>query len=78
VGLGFLLFHTYFGLAHTVQPRNGSGSGLERISADFEYVGCGFGLDFHPRVRGFGYPQRRGFGVDSTFRLRISVGAPKN
>jgi hypothetical protein len=53
--------------------RDGSGSGLERIS-----MGCGFGSDFRPRVRGFGYPQHCGFGVDSTFRPRISVGAPKN
>jgi hypothetical protein len=58
--------------------RDDCGSGLERISADFGYVGCGFGLDFHPWVRGFGYPQHCGFGVDSTFRSRIYVGALKN
>jgi hypothetical protein len=58
--------------------RDGSGSGLERISADFGYVGCGFGSDFRLRVRGFGYPQHCGFGADSTFRPRISVAAPKN
>jgi hypothetical protein len=57
--------------------RNGSGSGLERISADFGYVGCGFGSDFHPRVCGFGYPHHNGFGADSTFHPRISIGAPK-
>jgi hypothetical protein len=57
---------------------DGSGSGLERISVDFGYVGCGFGSDFHPLVREFGYPQHCGFGVDSTFHPRISVGVPKN
>jgi hypothetical protein len=45
---------------------------------DFVYVGCGFGLDFRSRVRGFGYLQHCGFGVDSTFCPRISIGAPKN
>jgi hypothetical protein len=63
------------------QPRtttDGSGSGLERISADFGYVGCGPGSDFRPRVCGFGYPQHCGFGADSTFHPRISVGVPKN
>jgi hypothetical protein len=44
------------------KTRGGSGSGLERISADFGYVGCGFGSDFRPRVRGFGYPQHCGLG----------------
>jgi hypothetical protein len=45
-----------FGLAHRgtgpATPRDGSGSGLERISADFRYVGCGFGSDFRPRATG--------------------------
>jgi hypothetical protein len=57
--------------------RDGSGSGLERISADFGYVSCGFGSNFRPQVRGLGYPQHCGFGADSTFRPRISVGALK-
>jgi hypothetical protein len=54
------------------------GSGLEPISVDFGYVNCGFGSDFHLLVRGFGYLQHCGFGADSTFHPRISVGAPKN
>jgi hypothetical protein len=45
---------------------------------DFGYAGCGFGSNFRPRVRRFGYPQHYGFGEDSTFHPRISVGAPKN
>jgi hypothetical protein len=57
---------------------DGSGSDLEWISADFGYVGCGFGSDFRPQVCGFGYPQHYGFGADSTFRPRISIGATKN
>jgi hypothetical protein len=58
-------------------PRDGSGSGLERISTDFGYVGCRFGSDFHPRVHGFEYPQHCGFGADSIFCPWISVGALK-
>jgi hypothetical protein len=49
------------------QTKYGNGLGLERISADFGSEGCGFGSDFHPRVRGFGYLQRCGFGVDYRF-----------
>jgi hypothetical protein len=40
-------------------------------------VGCEFGSDFRPQVFGFGYLQHCGFVADSTFYLRMPIGAPQ-
>jgi hypothetical protein len=53
--------------------RDGSGLGLERISADFGYVGCGFGSDFHPRVRGLDIRNTVGLGRILHFNHRYPL-----
>jgi hypothetical protein len=67
--------HNNFFFRTTIRDDNGSG--LERISADFRYVGCGFGSDFRPHSR-IWISATLWFGAGSTFHPRISVGAPKN
>ena len=42
--------------------KDGSGSGLGRISAGFGFCGFGFGDGFSPTVFGFGAPKPIGFG----------------
>jgi hypothetical protein len=65
-------------LFRVLASRDGNGSGLERIFTDFGYVGCGFGSDFLPWVRRFGYLQHCVFGADSTFHPQMPIGAPQS
>ena len=58
-------------------PKDGSGAVSERVSADFGFVGFGFGFQSSPADFGFRYPKKFGFGADFKFDPRITIGGPK-
>ena len=51
--------------------KDGSGSGLGWISADFGFRVLVLGFSLCPRVFGFGYPKSNGFGADFNLYPRI-------